>query len=495
MIETTAKSLLFSFFHPTLNPQGCNLSTYVKLMGKLHNKNNILYSNKNNNFLYRIFICIIFASCSFPTYVNAQDSNAHDYMTLQQCIDYALVHQPAVNAANIGVSIARATNAINLSGWLPQVNASGNLTHYFELPTAFSNNGGTPGGPPVQVQTGITNTATPQINVTQTIFNPNLLYAARSSHLIVEEAKEITDSAKIAVVAMVSKSFYTLLQTLEQIEVLKSDTVELRRSVTDAYHQYVGGIVDETDYEEATITFNNAVVQLKQANENVIPQYATLKQYMGYPPEKQFNVSYDTARMIYDINIDSTEQLKYEKRIEYQQLATARHLQQELVHYYKIAFLPTVSGFYNYTHEYESNNFSDLFKTSYPYSSIGLSFNMPLFTGFSRLENIRKARLQEQLLDWGEVGLKSQIYTEYTTALANYKSNLFSFHILSENVKMAKRVYFVVELQYKQGIVAYLNVITAQTNLLTSETAYINALFQTLSSKIDLEKAMGDITY
>jgi len=286
-----------------------------------------------------------------------------------------------------------------------------------------------------------------------------------------------------------------LLLTLEQIDVLKADTAELDRSVTDAYHQYVGGIVDETDYEEATITLNNTLVQLKQSIENVYPQYAVLKQIMGYPPEKQFNVSFDTSEMIRNINIDTTQQLDYEKRIEYQQLNTAKKLQHELINYYQLAFLPTVSGFFNYTQEFENNNLSNLFSSSYPYSSAGLTLSLPIFTGFSRVENVRKARLQEQLLDWNEAGLKSEIYTEYTSALANYKSNLYSFHVMRQNVAMAKRVYFVVELQYKQGIVAYLNVITAQSNLITSETGYINALFQALSSKIDLEKAMGTITY
>jgi len=60
---------------------------------------------------------------------------------------------------------------------------------------------------------------------------------------------------------------------------------------------------------------------------------------------------------------------------------------------------------------------------------------------------------------------------------------------------MAKRTYFVVTLQYKQGIVAYLNVITAESNLISSEISYLNALFQVLSNKIDLEKAMGNISY
>src|SRR6202034_1526440 len=99
-------------------------------------------------------------------------NNPGEYLTLQQCIDYAMEHQPSVNEARIGISLAKTTNAINLSGWLPQVSASGNLTHYFELPTVFQPDSIT-GGPAVPVKSGIYNTATPQINATQTIFNPS----------------------------------------------------------------------------------------------------------------------------------------------------------------------------------------------------------------------------------------------------------------------------------------------------------------------------------
>jgi len=440
-------------------------------------------------FLIAIFLGI-------PVWGYGQNSNnADESLNLGQCIDYALKHQPALNQAQINVAIARVTNNIALSGWLPQVNAAGSLTHYDLLPSSFQTNPANPSGPPVVVKTGIADLATPGITATETIFSPSLLYAAKSARLYIDQAKEVTDSTKINLVSTVSKAFLSLLLTLQQIDVLKADTAELGRSVTDAYHQYVGGIVDETDYEEATITLNNTLVQLRQENENIVPQYALLKQVMGYPPEKNFNVSYDTAEMIRNINIDSSEQLQYEKRIEFAQLNTAKKLQQQLIHYYNLAFLPTLSGFFNYTYEYESNTFSDLFATSYPYSSFGLTLSIPIFTGFSRLENIHKAKLQEQILDWDQVSLKSEIYSQYTTALANYNSNLYSFKVMRDNVRMAKRVYFVVELQYKQGIVAYLNVITAQSNLITSETGYINALFQTLSSKIDLQKAMGDIRY
>jgi outer membrane protein TolC len=430
--------------------------------------------------------------------VRDSTNNPGEFLTLKQCIDYALQHQPGINKALINVDIAKTTNSINLSGWLPQINANGDLIHY--LQQSSSNNSVVSDGSTTGTGTGTTrsntvNTFVPQLAVSQAIFNPSLLYAAKSAPLYVKQAQQITDSTKIFLVSNVSKSFYNVLLTLEQINVLKEDTARLGRNVRDTYHQYVGGIVDETDYEEATITLNNSVAQLKQATENITPQYASLKQLMGYPPEKQFNVNFDTLEMMQNIHMDTTLQLKYEKRIEYQQLQTQQALQGQLVKYYKFSFLPTLSAFYNYNLEFQNNKFSDLFNQSYPSQLIGLSISVPIFTGFYRTNNLKKARLQEKLLDWDAIDLKSQINVQYTSARANYKSNLFNLQLLQKNVALARRTYFVVTLQYKQGIVAYLNVITAESNLISSEISYLNALFQVLSTKIDLEKAMGTITY
>ncbi|MCS3732532.1 TolC family protein [Mucilaginibacter dorajii] len=440
------------------------------------------------------------STVGFPIMPNATDAgkNGGEYLTLKQCIDYALIHQPGLNKALINVDIAHTTNSINLAAWLPQVNATGNVVHYIQQSNAniSTNTGTTTGnGSTSTVRSSYTNTFIPELAVSQAILSPSLLYAAKSAPLLVKQAQQVTDSTKIYLVSAVSKSFYNVLLTLQQINVLKEDTARLGKNLRDTYHQYKGGIVDETDYLQATITLNNSVAQLKQANENIIPQYAALKQLMGYEPEKDFNVSIDTAQMMADIQIDTTRQLQYEKRIEFRQVETRKDLQQQLTNYYKYAYLPTISGFFNYSLQYANNNFSNLLSKSYPSSIVGVSLSIPIFTGFARVHNVHKSQLQEQLIHWDEVDLKSQLFKEYTTGLAGYKSNLFSFNVQRKNVAMAKRVYFVVNLQYKQGIVAYLNVITAESNLITAEINYTNSLFQLLSSKIDLEKAMGDITY
>ena len=456
-------------------------------------------SKKTNLFRNVVIAGMILGSCMLsipasskihdPIQVSGIDTTGS--LSLKQCIDFALKNQPSLQRSLLNMAITKANNAINLSGWYPQVGASANIIHYTQLPASLVNvNGNT-----VAEKSGIINTSLPSLNITQNIYTPSLRFASKAAPLYTEQAQHATDSAKIELVSAVSKSFYSVLLTLQQINVLIEDTIRLGQNVRDTYHQYVGGIVDETDYEEAVITLNNSKAQLKQANENVVPQYALLKQLMGFTPEKQFNISYDSLQMSKETNIDTTEQLQYEKRIEFKQLAITQQLQHRLTEYYHNAALPSVSAFYDYYHEFANNSFPKLFNYSYPYSYLGVSVSVPIFTGFARVQNVRRSELQEKQLEWSVVDLKSQINSEYTAALANYKGNLYSLNIQKENEALAKRVYFVVTLQYKQGIVPYLNVITAESNLITAEISYLNALFQLLSSKIDLEKALGDIPY
>jgi outer membrane protein TolC len=424
---------------------------------------------------------------------NLKTDSAESF-TLDQCIDYAFKHQPGVNRAYLNQVITKTTNDINLSGWYPQVSVGGNFTHYFELPTALTTDSQN-NGAPIKVHTGVENTFIPALSVTQAIFSPGLIYASKSVKLYVKQSEQITDSAKIDVVTNVSKSFYNLLLTIAQIDVLKEDTARLTKNYNDAYQQYIGGIVDMTDYQEAAITLNNSKAQLKQAIENVAPQYAALKQYMGYPPRSRFNVIFDTLQMKNDIRFDTTQELVFDRRIEFQLLQTNKMLQHQVTDYYKSTWLPTVSAFFNYNFEFENNSFAALYSNLYPYSFAGLSLNIPIFTGFYRTNNIKRSRLQEQLLDWNQVELKSQIYTEYTSALAAYKGNLYNLYSLQENVALAKNVYDIVGLQYQQGVVPYLNVITAESNLISSQIGYLNALYSVLSSKIDLQKSMGFINF
>ena len=161
--------------------------------------------------------------------------------------------------------------------------------------------------------------------------------------------------------------------------------------------------------------------------------------------------------------------------------------------YYKWGFLPSVSAVGSYSWNYLSNSFSTLYNQSFPNAYAGLTLDLPIFQGTKRLQNLSKARLQVDRTDLDIDNSANTINTEYVQALAGYKSNYISWQLLKENVSLAKDVYKVVSLQYREGIKTYLDVIVAQSDLRTAELNYYNALFQVLSSKIDLEKALGTL--
>ncbi|MBL0913892.1 MAG: TolC family protein, partial [Bacteroidia bacterium] len=80
-------------------------------------------------------------------------------------------------------------------------------------------------------------------------------------------------------------------------------------------------------------------------------------------------------------------------------------------------------------------------------------------------------------------------------AMALYRSSLATYTALKENMEIAREVYDVVDMQYRSGVKTYLEVITAETDLRTARINYYNALYQLLSAKVDVQKAMGQITF
>jgi outer membrane protein TolC len=62
-------------------------------------------------------------------------------------------------------------------------------------------------------------------------------------------------------------------------------------------------------------------------------------------------------------------------------------------------------------------------------------------------------------------------------------------------MELAKEVYDLVQLQYRSGIKTYLEVITSETDLRSARINYYNTMYLLLSSKIDVQKALGQLNY
>src|ERR1700743_3059667 len=425
-----------------------------------------------------------------PLIVSAQintDTSAK-VVTLRQCVAFALKNQPVVRQAAIDEAINERNIRISLSDWLPQITGSGLYDYYFKGSPLIPTNGST-------TSTGnIDNLSTLGLQATQVIYNNDVLQAAKAAKYSRLYYKQNTTSSQINVVSDVSKAFFDVLLSTKQLDILNEDIVRLQRSLKDAYSQYQAGVVDKTDYKQATIALNNSLASRKQTEEAIKSKFAYLKQIMGFNPDNKLFLSYDSAHYESEAIIDTNQKLDVNNRIEYQLLQTQKSLQNVNVSYYKWGFLPSVSATGVYDWYYASNSFSTLYNNTFPNAYVGLTLSIPIFQGGKRLQNLSKARLQVDRADLDIVNSRNTINTEYVQALASYKSNYTNWQFLKQNVDLAKDVYKVVSLQYREGIKTYLDVIVAQSDLRTAELNYYNALFQLLSSKIDLQKSLGTLT-
>ena len=449
------------------------------------NYRNIKKKIKRNKTLL-IFVVIIFCRGILQAQTNDSLPSLQE-ASLQNCIQYAIQHNPDIQNAKINQDITETIIKSKLADWYPQVNFTYNLQHNFQLPTLNFNGNIT--------HTGTENTSGANFGVTQNIFNRDVLLASRTSKDVRLAASENTKEQKINLAVEVSKAFYDIILTVQQLKVIEEDIVRTNQSLKDAYYQYQAGIVDKTDYKRATIALNNAKAQQKSGEESLKAKNAALKALMGYPDTKLLDLDYDTTEMEKEIYFDTTQIVDYNNRIEIQQLETQKKLQEYNLQYYKWSFLPDVSAFGNYNLNYLNNQFSKLYSQSYPNSFAGITLSIPIFQGGKRIQQIKQAQYQIVQASNDIRSYENTVNTQYENALASYKSNLYNYLSLKENLSLASEVYDVIQLQYRSGVKAYLDLITAESDLRTAQINYYNALYQLLSSKIDVAQALGTINY
>lgn len=442
----------------------------------------MLLTLKNRSSLLLLTMIFLIPAAAF-----AQADSLLQTATLENVVSYALTHQPAVKQAELDQQITEKQIKGRLADWFPQINLAANYQRNFELPVNVI--GGN------EIRFGVFNTSSLQANGTQTIFNRDVMLAGKTASTVRLQAGQVTSRTKIDVVVDVTKAFYDVLATTQQIRIGQEDITRLKRSLKDATAQYNAGVADKTDYKRATILLKNAEAMLKTNEELIKYKQEYLKTLIGYPKAGDLNIQYDTLQMEQEALLDTTQELNFKQHIDYRILYTQKELQQANVEYSQWAYLPSANLFGSYIYNYLNDDFSNLYNNHFPNSFAGVTISVPIFQGNKRNVRIQEQKLTLTRLDWDLFNLQNQLNTEYTRSMAAYKSNLNNYLTLQENVQLATEVYEVIQLQYRNGVRAYLDVTVAETDLQRTRINYFNALYQVLASKMDVQRALGQINY
>src|SRR5690606_25728621 len=413
----------------------------------------------------------------------------HD-ATLPQLVEYALKNKPEIQQALIDEEIGERDIKSALSGWLPQIRANASLDHNLKQQVSPL----TIGDETSYITMGTKNSSGIVLQADQQILNAGLIQASKSAKYYREQYDLNTENESINTIVEVSKAYFDILTSQEQLEIIVENINRQEKQFQDARAQYEVGLVDKTDFQRAQISLSNSRADLKRTTELLKYKYAFLKSLIGYDTNRDLSLSFNGQEMEANVLLDTTEMLNYQNRVEFRQLQTQKQLQLINTNYNKLQYLPTLSGFYNHSWAFNDDDFSNLYNQSYPGSVIGLRLSIPIFTGTKRIQEIKRSQLLEERLDLDIVNSRNQINSQYELAMASYKANLNDWRTAKENVEISEEVYNTIKLQYDEGIKAYLDLMTSETDLRTAQLNYLNSLYSLLSAKLDVKQALGTIS-
>ncbi len=449
------------------------------------------YWSKSDKKFFLALIAVMFLSPP-PSLLLAQsqasvEGGTLEKATLEEVVKYALKNQPAIQQSVIDERITENNIKSRLADWYPQINFNYNLQHNFIVQTSII------GGNPVKL--GVSNISAGQFTISQPLFNRDVLLARRTQNEVRLQANQLTSSNKTDLAVDVSKAFYDVLTTKQQIDVANEDIVRLERSLKDAQNQYKAGVADKIDYKRALISLNNTKAS-KKGNEEILKgKIEYLKSLMAYPKAQELHLQYDSLQMERELFLDTLQNAEYTSRIEYQLLNTQKRLLEYNYQYTKWSYLPTVAANGAYNLNFQNNQFLDLYSKNFPNSFAAITLSFPIYQGGKRKINTNTAEWQLKRIDLDIKRLQLNVNAEYVRALGSYKGSLTNLLTQKENMELAREVYDIIQLQYRSGIKTYLEVIASETDLRLARINYYNALYQVLSNKIDVQRALGQLNY
>lgn len=455
---------------------------------------------------------LLFVFLTLTLIVAGQNNYQKVTLTFEQAVDFGLQYNMTLKNAQLEQRKARwkiwETTAIGL----PQVNASGQLQYYTDLPTQLMPDFLSPmvymvnikdfGLHPLKpldtnmrkfpVKFGSDYNISLGITISQLIFNAEWLVGLQAAKALNLIAQQSYDKAKIEVKAAIKQAYFLVLLTTESLAILQKNLENIDQIVLSTQQMAKLGITDQTQAEQLELLKLNISNQINTVKRQKELALYMLKFQLGLDP-------YDT--LILSSNIEDLKQtifveipqLNVANNIDYQLLQTQTNTKHLAVRQYQAKFLPSVAGFYTYSQNAPVDNLSDLKNKENwrPTSLFGIKVDIPIFSSGQRIAALTQQKIEyEKSLNQQHI-FEQQLNIQYQQLLFDYQNSLSNVVSQEKNKNLSEKIYQNTLLKYSQGAASSTDLAQTQNQFLQAQANYYQALLQLFNAKINLEKLLN----
>lgn len=435
-------------------------------------------------------VCIVLLS----TRVQAQQTNQ---LSVKQAVEYGLKNAYQVKNALLDVLIQEQTNKDITSGAYPQITGSAASTDYLNIPTSLlpAEVFGGPAGTFVPLKFGTKYTTNAGVALSQVLFDGQVFVGLQARKTSIAARQKVAEVTQENIKATIYKIYYQLVVSKTQTDLLDANLARLQKLDHDTREIYKNGFAEKLDVDKVTVQIANLQTEKLQAVNNIANGYAGLKVLIGMPLKDSIVLTDTLSDTQVKENILTASDYQYTDRKEYQALVLNNKLNEYNIKRYKLSRIPVLNFNANYNKQAQLTKF-DFFKKQtdwYTTSFIGLGLTVPIFKGFSIKAKINGAKLALQQTQNQLEGVKLTIDNDVIIAKNNFATATATMDFQKQNMALAELVYNQTKKKYEAGTGSATEINTAEVDLKTAQTNYINALYSAIIARVDYLKAVGKL--
>ncbi len=415
-------------------------------------------------------------------------------LSLEDAVSLAVKHNRSLKASGIDISIAQEQRRVARSLSLPSAGLGAQYAHYFDLPVFFGFGESEPGSDKVPYSRfGGRDQFSAMLSVSQPVYNPSAKPAQRQAQLAEKATRSGHAVKEIDITAAVKRTYLGILVLNERLKLQHESLERNQKALQDARSLLAQGRALRVDTLRAFTSVKNLEPDILRLNKAIDVGNLQLITLIGLDTVQE--VSLTDSLQHPAATVIPQEAAVYEEaranRPDLQQLQLNQQISEQGISLAKARRLPVVSLVGQYQLQTQAQRFK-FFDASWPSASFaGAQVTVPLFSGSSNLAKIKQAKLAHEQSGIVLTDAYETLKTEVRQVVANLQETFERMQTQEQVRTTARESYTIVQYRYQKGVTSRLELTDAELALTTAQLNYLEAVYDYLSARIELDRTVG----
>ncbi|MCB0509818.1 MAG: TolC family protein [Bacteroidetes bacterium] len=337
--------------------------------------------------------------------------------------------------------------------------------------------------------------ATLKADVQQLIFDARYIYGLKARTALIATADQQIEQARISTTESIVKAYYGALISQQAFELLSQNESVLQKILFETTQTYKAGLTDELSVNRLELNLLNLQSQIQKQKNQSTNALLNLKYILGMPSDEELNLTESFEGLVQDLDLNLSQSIDTENRIELQLLKNQEELKGYDIKQARSAYFPSLYGFayYGTLAQRPEFNFFDTSQRWFSFGSVGFSLKIPVFDGLKAHSQVQQRKLELEKIVNTKENFEAAMTLQVTNAQNNLANAINDYNTQTENLALANKILNKTIIMFNEGVGSSFELSNSQQAYTNTMINYSQSLYNLLTTKLELNKALGNL--